>query len=520
MNGPSPDAPLDAAGFALVGSAAEVREMDHRTISTVGLPGLVLMELAGAGTARLIRERCGGRPGRAVILCGGGNNGGDGYVIARHLADCGWTVRCIALSDPGSLRGDAATNHGIWAARGGEMRVVGDKVTARVGNWLGHANVIVDALFGTGLNRPLEGSAAAVVEAANSKDHGLKVAVDVPSGVNADTGAVMGCAFRADLTATYGLSKIGLHQYPGADQSGEVVVVGIGMPRPTVDEVGASFRLATERAVAGALPGSEVAGHKGRFGHVGVVGGRGGTQGAAVLTARAALRGGAGLVTWCREADTVDAVTRAPEIMVHDEGTLDARSSVLVVGPGLGTDGGAERWLHAALHSKRGLVVDADALNLLARTDAGPLLAAVAGADAVLTPHPAEAGRLLGVTTAEVQADRPAAARALAERYDAVVVLKGAATLVAGPGRETVVLPGGEPTLAVAGSGDVLAGLIGALRAQGASAQDAAVAGAFVHVRAGSTAGSGRGDRGALASEIADHIPAVIANLRVGWLAA
>ncbi len=506
-------------GFFWLARAAEARAMDAATIdgsglgdASLGMPGRVLMELAGSGTARLVRDRAGRQAGKAVVLCGAGNNGGDGYVIARHLADAGWTVRCLALCEPADLSGDAAPNAVQFLAMGGEVRVVRGSPTERMRNWLQHANVVVDALFGTGLTRSVEGPAAELIGLANAASHGLKVAVDVPSGVAADSGAVLTVAFRADLTATYGLEKVGLRLHPGAALAGEVQVVPIGLPRSVVVSVGASARLVDASVVAQRLPERRRDGHKGTFGHVGVVGGLAGKEGAAILATLGALRGGAGLVTWNRPEPEAAMVLRPTEVMAHDSrARLDPRSEVLCVGPGLGTDDVARELLALALGSGRPLVLDADALNIVASSGAP-----VPGG-AVLTPHPAEASRLLGVATEDVQAARLDAAEELARQTGATIVLKGASTLIASEDAPTALVPSSEPTLATGGTGDVLAGLVAALLGQGLAARDAALVGVWVHARAGAMAGAGRGHQGSLASEIADHIPLAVGELRSGW---
>jgi NAD(P)H-hydrate epimerase len=500
----------DERGFEFLARAAEVREMDRRTIQDLGIPSLCLMELAGAGAAQAIRDRTGGEPGRVVVVCGQGHNGGDGYVIARHLQDAGWTVRCIALDEPAGLRGDAAHNHRLWAALGGEVKVMRERTTARMRHHLGHAEVIVDALFGTGLARPLQGPALELVEAANEASFGLRVAVDLPSGVAADTGQILGAGFRADLTCTFGVAKPGLFQGPGAALAGEVRVVPIGLPRQVVRDVGASARLADERAVAAWIPARPTAGHKGHFGHVGVVGGSPGMEGAAALACTGAHRGGAGLVTWIGP-DPPHAVERLPETMHHPFSSgLDPRPTVLVVGPGLGP---ARDILAAVLADPRPRVLDADALNLIA----AEALAVPPGS--LLTPHPGEAARLLGTTVARVQADRLGAASELAGKTESTVILKGNGTCVAAPGEPIMVIPRGDPTLAAGGSGDVLAGLVGALVAQGLEAYRAAVVGAFVHAVAGERAGRTRGQRGVLAREVAEVVPTIMGELAQGWVA-
>jgi len=491
-----------------IGRAAEAREMDRRTIVDLGVPGVVLMEAAGAGTARHILERLGETPRKTAVVCGGGNNGGDGYVIARHLVDAGWTdVVCISTADTATLKGDAAFNYRLWTEASAGKTLAAD--AKKVWSKLNHAHVIVDALFGTGLSRPIEGAAAKLIEWAN-ESKAFKVAVDLPSGVQADTGAVFEPAFQADLTATYGVSKIGLHQYPGASLAGEVVVVNIGLPRAVVEGVAPCARLLTEPAAALLVPDRPADGHKGRFRHVGIVGGSPGMEGAAVLTALGAFRAGAGLVTWNRPSLAGQGETdiqRPPELMVHtigDDG-LDDRSFALVVGPGLGKDRSAHEALALAVASNRSLVVDADGLNVLGDTSLP--------ADTVITPHPAEAARLLGVTTADVQADRPAAALRLVDALGVTVVLKGAATLIAGPERPLTIVQGGQPALSVAGSGDVLAGVIASLRGQGLWAYDAARLGVYLHVRAGELVGVEGANRGALASDIADAVRTALGHL-------
>jgi len=500
----------DRRGFELVASAAEVREMDRRTIEVLGLPGRVLMELAGSGTAAEILRRLGGRPGKAVVLCGAGNNGGDGYVIARHLADAGFSVRCVATAPADRLAGDARANHDLWVTLGGEVRRADRKASASMRNAIGHAHVVVDALFGTGLRRPIEGPAAELIAMANAASHGLKVAVDVPSGVDATTGAAFEPAFRADLTATYGLAKPGLLTAPGADLAGEVVVVGIGLPASVVSDVGASYRRLAAAPLAALLPDRPAGGHKGTFGHVAVIGGLGGLAGAGLLAARGALRVGAGLVTWCVPGSPP---TRPPEIMHHDLATgLPERATALVVGPGLGGEEGAAAGVDAVLGDPRPAVVDADALNLLAARGE-----AARCQGQVITPHPGEAGRLLGSDARAVEGDRLAAARALVEATGAVVVLKGARTVVAAPGGPAFLSDRAAPALAAGGTGDVLAGAIAGLLAQDASPLDAALVAVWIHAEAGRTLGMGCADRGVLASEVADALPRSIDALIQGW---
>lgn len=525
------ESPRDANGFELVASADEVRRMDHAAMSELGVEGLVLMELAGAAAARAIRVRLGGLSGKAVILCGAGNNGGDGYVVARHLAMMGFAVRTLALAEPRAGT-DADTNRRIWQrlleadaqspAPRHEHRVAERGATARMRHFLGHANVIVDALFGTGLTRPLEGAALELVMAANEAQHGLKVALDLPSGLCASTGRILGDTIAVDLTVTFGAMKRGLLLGDGPRVAGEVEVVAI-WPTPAIEAVGASMRRATVESMARLVPHRSPEGHKGTFGHVAVLGGVRGMDGAAILSARGAARSGAGLVTWVAprsmgslavgsQADGTLEVERPPELMRADWGPgapLPTRANVLVCGPGLGRSEDARALWEVALSDARPVVLDADGLNLLSE-------APRTRERWILTPHPLEAARLLGTSVEVVQADRVAAAQTLADRYGAVVILKGARSLVAAPtpaAHVPVLVDVAEPALAVGGSGDVLAGLVGGLMAQGLGDWDAALLGTWTHAHAGRDAGLGQGSRGVFASEIADRVPAVLSEL-------
>lgn len=522
--------PRDERQLELVATPDEVRAMDAAAITRWGIPGRVLMELAGARASDAIRFRLGGLAGKAVILCGAGNNGGDGYVVARHLAAAGFAVRTLALGEP-TPGSDAALNYAVWraleAADGREPKALEHRVaergaTARMRHLLGHANVVVDALFGTGLSRNVEGAAAELIEAANATEHGLKVALDLPSGLDGGTGARLGACFRADLTVTFGVMKRGLLLGEGPAMAGQVEVVEIGWPRPAVDEVGAGLRRASELAMRALLPARPADGHKGTFGHVGVLGGAPGMEGAAILAARGAMRSGVGLTTWLAPDGALHgaepAIERPAELMrqvVTADTALPSRPSVLVCGPGLGAVARADALTSLLLRDPRPLVLDADALNIIAGSD--ELRQAVAGRSSptVMTPHPLEAARLLTMATADVQADRVGAAEALARDFGAVVILKGAHSLIARPGDPTVIVEAAEPTLAVGGSGDVLAGLVAGLMAQGLGARDAALLGVWSHAQAGREAGLGQAQRGALASEIADELPRVLARLDV-----
>ncbi len=501
-----------------------MRALDRHTIDVVGIPGIVLMERAGlavADRAQSMAQDTGRRS--ALVLCGPGNNGGDGFVAARHLADRGLEVVAVLLARAADMKGDAATN--LAALRGFPATLVEAPDGVPADLWARPWGVAIDALFGTGLARPLEGVFAAAVDAFNALPC-PRLAVDLPSGVDADAGRVPGVAVRADATVTFGTARVGHFVWPGAGFCGVVEVAAIGIPQAalaTADGVD----LLDAGWVRRAFPPRDRGAFKNIFGHVLVVGGLAGKAGAALLAARAALRCGAGLATIATERAVAARIEgRFPDLMIEplvevvgdwvkvDDATVTAAlagKTALIVGPGLGRHPGVDALLERLLQSALPMVVDADALNGLAgRPDLHP------GPDSVLTPHPGEAGRLLGVPTAEIQADRIAAAKALASRLGAVVILKGAGTIVAAPDGRLAVNPAGGPALAVGGSGDVLSGITGALLGRGVPAFDAACAAAFLHGSAGDVAASGLTEHGVLASDLIDLLPTTLSDLLEG----
>ncbi len=477
-------------------TAAQARARDAHTIDVVGVLGLVLMEHAGRAVADVVTSLMSDAHGAVVVVCGGGNNGGDGFVCARHLVGRGVDVVVITTVDHASLKGDAAT-----AARLLNAAIVAlgknDVVSAfDPAHFPQHPAVVVDALFGTGLSRPLSADSAAVVDAiAHARKNGaVVVAVDVPSGLPTDGQAPAGAVVYADVTVTFGGEKIAHVSEPGVACCGRVVDVDIGFVAPA-DEVIDVHVLAGVR-----LPPPDLRAHKNRYGHVGVVVGSDGTRGAAMLSARAAQRSGAGLVTLLGEAT----MPRADELMARDlddDGAFNGLD-VVVVGPGLSPKAALslrQRLREARVHGMQ-IVADAGALGALQHGDAD-----------VWTPHPGEAARVLGVDSAAVQADRIAAARALVKALGGVVVLKGSAPIVA-TDTAVVVVQGGAAALAVAGSGDVLAGVVAAAigGAFGAgSTEKRVLAAVYAHQQAGKG-----GARGLFASELADGVSAVVQGLQ------
>jgi len=474
-------------------SAAQVRRLDASLIAA-GTPGFELMHRAARVTWRaLVRQWP--TANELTVVAGHGNNAGDGYLVAVLAQRAGWSVRVLAAGDPQQLRGDAASAH---------AEAVSEKVT--IESWAENAQmrgVVLDALLGTGLTGEVREPYARVIAAINAS--GLPVvAVDIPSGLCADTGRLLGCAVRAELTVTFIGLKLGLFTGDAADVVGELVFNDLHADPQLIEAAPMTAR----RLAAGNLPlpaSRAPASHKGKFGHVLLIGGDRGFGGAILLSAQSTLRSGAGMVSVATRSEHVPAaLARIPEAMVL--GTSSANQlmgllqkvSVLVVGPGLGQAGWGRSLLSAAANAPLPQVWDADALNMLAEERVS------LPKDCVITPHPGEAARLLGISTAEVQADRPAAAHALSKKYTAVVVLKGAGSLIASPDGRLAVCHQGHPAMATAGLGDVLAGLVGALLAQGMAAFDAACLAVWLHANAGEQ--QGKFGRGLAASDL---IPAI-----------
>ncbi len=470
-----------------VSTAAQVRALDARAIQSVGVPGPVLMDHAGRLASWALLQHFPAQARRGVrILCGRGNNGGDGWVMARYLRLAGVPVRVAAL--PGRMSPDCALNRGICERMG--VGVDSDWSSADdLG--AGPAGLLVDALLGTGLSSELRGQVAAWVERADEAAQPV-LAVDLPTGLHADLGCPLGRALRADLTVTFGRLKLGFFMEPGADYCGRVVVADIGLdvadhllpehaPQPGAD-CGATLWVPEPADVAALLPARLPGAHKGSSGHLAVVAGSAEKAGAAVLTANAAMRAGAGLVTlFLPRAAWSRLHALRPEVMVEDVASLQPGAfQALAVGPGVGTEPTAvERcrrlWREAALPA----VFDADGLNALSGAfQASPH-------PRLITPHPGEAGRLLGCRAADVQADRLGALRRLGAV--APCLLKGRHSLASGA--LATVNPTGGPALATAGSGDVLTGLVGALLARGLGVGNAGMVSAFLHGFAAELAG-------------------------------
>jgi len=507
-------------------TAAEMRALDRWTIEH-GTPGHVLMERAGAGATQVLRERLRRPRAPVVIVAGRGNNGGDGFVIARHLKRAHIPVEVWLLGRPEEVRGDAARALAAWKRARGVTHVLADADLGRVRARLTRAAVVVDALFGTGLNAPVEGLAAAVVEAINASDAPV-FAVDIASGLSADTGMPLGAAVRATVTATFALPKIGQLVYPGVEHTGLLAVVDIGIPPEAVAAVNPRASLLEAEELGALLPPRRRDANKGTYGHVLVIATSRGKTGAGVLATEGAARAGAGLTTLAvpatlqpiLEARVLEAMTAAlPDTgdgaaAAGDErafAELLAGRSVVVCGPGLGQAPPTRAFVAEVVRRTTApLVLDADGLNSVAGTT---LLSQRAG-PTVLTPHPGEMARLVGSDVPAVQRDRIGAARTLARTSGAVVVLKGAHTVVASPDGGVAISPTGNPGMASGGTGDVLAGVVGGFIAQGLTLFDAAALGVFVHGAAADAVAARQGEVGLLARDIIAELPATIARLQ------
>lgn len=477
-------------------SVEGVRQIDRAAIEGLGIPGYTLMTSAAM---EALDEGLSFFPSakRWQFICGAGNNGGDGYVLARLAHQQGIAVSVIALTPPDKLTGDAATAYGDFVADGGVIE-----------DWNGapdpHVDLIVDALLGSGLQRDVEGHYGDVVNAINA--HSAPVlAIDIPSGLDGDSGAVRGAAVRANLTVTFVGLKAGLFLNEGPDCVGELRFSDLLIPHKCYDEIEVRLRRIDYAEFASVLPPRNRSAHKGDFGHLLVVGGGPGMPGAIRMAGEAALRCGAGLVSVATHPSHIAAITAGrPELMCHaidkvsDVRPLLESVDAIALGPGLGTDKWSRNLFSEVLNFDLPMVVDADALNLLAESP-------ICRDNWILTPHPGEAGRLLGAKTAAIQEDRLGAIELLSRKYGGTIVLKGAGTLVWSAGGPPWICTSGNPGMASPGMGDVLTGVIAALLAQGLSFETAASFGVEIHARAGDRAAKA-GQRGLIASDVLNEL--------------
>ncbi len=501
-------------------SAAEVRAVEACAIRECGISSLSLMERAGQAAFGVMQKRW-PQAKRIVIFCGSGNNGGDGYVIAALARRAGKDVTVIQVSDRTKMSAEArATSEQAIAARVDMQEADG------AGAVLASADLVIDALLGIGLTSLVRDECAAMIRAINSAARPV-LAIDIPSGLCADTGSELGVAVRADVTVSFIGLKRGLCTNRGPSLCGDVFVDELGIPKRAYADATATVERLAAHDLANALPVRARDAHKGHFGHVLVIGGDHGYAGAALLAAESAARCGAGLVSVATRPEHLAAFTsRCPELMVrgvtqpHEIDPLLARATVVAVGPGLGTSEWGEALLSRALCSGLPLVLDADALNVLAGGAVSTALEErkkrlrASGVDSpawILTPHPGEAARLLRCETVAIQANRFRAARTLQQQYGGVVLLKGAGTLVdSGDACAVSVIAAGNPGMATGGMGDVLTGVIAALVAQQISLPEAARLGALAHGAAADRLAARDGERGLLATDLGPALRALL----------
>lgn len=521
--------------------AQEMQALDKCAIEEFGIPGVVLMENAGLGTVHYMEKELGSPRGKfAAIFVGPGNNGGDGLVIGRHLHQRQCEPIFFFLVDPATLKGDAAINLKIVqklklpyhiidnSSRVQTLKILFKQIEARGKQ----CYVVVDALFGTGLTRDLGGHFADVIDIINSSDFAVNIpviAVDIPSGMNADSGRIMGSSINADFTVTYGCAKPGQIMHGSSELTGKLHVVDIGIPPQAIEKTGITTELLTENIVASWLlkMHRDPSSHKGTHGHLLILAGSTGKTGAAILAARGALRSGCGLVSLCVPQDlntifesqlveamtipllSADSIITEYDVDIIMEAIKDKQA--IVMGPGLGTnDNTARLVLHLYHEVEQPIVIDADALNILAENIDN--LKKPKGIR-ILTPHPGELARITKTSSQEIQDNRLQAARdgcALFQHDEQIIlILKGDGTVIANAEGKAMINTTGNPGMATGGMGDVLSGIIGSLLCQGLPHPEAAASGVFLHGKAGDRLYDIHGF-GFTASELADNIPVIL----------
>jgi NAD(P)H-hydrate epimerase len=516
-------------------TAEEMRSIDRKTIEEYGIPGLVLMERAGLSVALKVKELF--EKKKIIVLAGGGNNGGDGIVAARNLFNWGWNVKILLLSEVDRLSADCLAQYEIARKMGVHIE---SRSTLNAGDL--HSAVVIDAIIGTGLKKPVKSPISALIRSINKSDVPV-VSVDMPSGISADNGGVLGEAVQADYTVTFGLPKIGHMLAPGKEYSGRLFIEEIGFPGELLESEALSVQAVHEHDASALLPERPADSYKGDFGHVLVVAGSRGKTGAAFMTARACLRSGAGLVT-IGVPETLSGVFqgRITEEMVlplPDTGKgvlsdkaysaiadfLDRKADVLAAGPGLTSGSPVAKLIKQLIATVTvPMVLDADALNAISGETG---LLDRAKSPVVLTPHIGEMARLLAKKSRKtglqsvsadlintIKSDKVGAARSFAKEHGVYLVLKGAPTIIAEPEGEVRINTTGNPGMATAGTGDVLTGMIAALLGQGLQPLDASVLGVYLHGSAGDFAASVKGLHSLVASDIVEQIPSALSALR------
>lgn len=507
-------------------TAAQMQALDRRTISEAHIPAITLMERAGAGIVSCLEQRYGPVRGRTVtVVCGKGNNGGDGFVAARLLRRRHAKVRVLTMAPTSELSRDAATMSRQFVRSVGKSSVYPYTSKAQAQALLQDSDILIDALLGTGLSATVTGRYAEAIDSINEAGRPV-IAVDLPSGLHADTGTTLGRAIRATLTVTLGLPKLGLYQGDGINLSGEVAIVDIGIPPAYTEAVESRTTLMTPQEICTYLPRRQSSSHKGTFGHAGIIAGSVGKTGAAAMAAQAALRVGTGLVTVAipssvndvLEAKLLEAMTvPMPETKARTLartaldrlGDFMAARTAVAIGPGLSTHPETVELIQALMKQlDRPAVLDADALNALTGRTA---LLASCKIPPIITPHPGEMARLEADATPQtVNNDRIGTATRFARTRGLFVVLKGARTVVARPDGAVAICPTGNPGMATGGTGDVLTGMMVGFLAQGLSSWEAACAATYLHGVAGDLAAARKGQAGLIAGDMIEEIPSAL----------
>ncbi|PIE33854.1 bifunctional ADP-dependent NAD(P)H-hydrate dehydratase/NAD(P)H-hydrate epimerase [candidate division KSB3 bacterium] len=511
-----------------VATADEIRELDRKAIEELGIPGVVLMENAGIQVVQTMQKRYPDLKKRKVlIVCGKGNNGGDGFVVARHLYNRGVEVRVTLLAEKQQLNGDAKLNFEI----ADKMNIPIIEITSNeqlpaFRNLLPQADILVDAILGTGLKDAVKGFYKHTIESINKANTPI-IAVDIPSGLSADTGAVLGSCIHADATVTFIIPKRAHSLYPAADYVGDLEVVDIGIPKKLVDTSGIEIHVLEPGNMKKSFHDRSPNTHKGTYGHVLVIAGSPGKAGAALMTGRSALRTGSGLVTLAipknlhvhLEIPTLEVMTASLPETVKGTVSIDAYDEimalakdkrVLALGPGLSTHPSTVELVYRLIRTvEMPMVIDADGINAIALN---PAILLEAKAPIVLTPHPGEMARLVPNTS--IQNNRIPVAQETARKYNIYLALKGARTLIASPDGHVYINPTGNPGMATAGSGDVLTGIIAGLISQNIIPLEAAKTGVFLHGFAGDMVAEEKGEFGTIAGDILEAIPYAISRIR------
>jgi NAD(P)H-hydrate epimerase len=508
---------------------AQMSEIDAKTIKDIGIPGAVLMENAALKVVEEAIKSLGSVSGKYIVLLAGkGNNGGDAFAVARHLYNKGAIIKLFVVAKTGDINNDAALNMNILSNMGINItEITEEKQVSGMKPELNHADMIIDGIFGTGFKGEARGVIKAVMEAVNITGKYV-LSIDIPSGVNGETGSVSGTCIKACKTVTFGLPKVGLLVFPGCDYVGQLVVADISIPENVIGSMNINLNTIDEIYVSRVLPGRRSESNKGDYGKVLILSGSIGMAGSGCLSARAALRAGTGLAYLGVPASLVNVYNSlmAEAVVVpfedYNKGFISKdgvgyilermeKMDVVAVGPGLSTNEGIYDVVKCIVeNSEIPLVLDADALNVLSKDVS---LLKKLKTEAVITPHPGEMARLLGISIKDVQNNRIKVAQDFAREYKVITVLKGARTIVAFPEGSTFINTTGNPGMATAGMGDVLTGIIASLIGQGVKPGDAAIAGVYLHGAAADSIAARMGEHGIIAGDIVEELPYTIKAL-------